>query len=85
MSAMLKVQEKPQLSLKEAYDQLLAVIKESEEFEANLVKEFGSQEAAMNARDKWSTRPEAIRLQFDEEWDVIQLIYERVPVIFRGM
>ena len=70
-------------TLKAAYAQLLAVINESEEMDAKLVEEFGSAEAAREAEGVLD-RPEVARLYYDEEWDVLEQLYARVPVIFRG-
>jgi len=67
------------LSLKAAYAQLLVLIKESEEMDAKLIEEFGSAMAAREAEGYWPDR----RSQ-DEEWDVLEQLYARVPVIFRG-
>jgi hypothetical protein len=70
-------------SLKAAYDQLLVLIKESEEMDAKLIEEFGSAMAAREAEGVLD-RPEVARLHYDVEWDVLELLYDRVPVIFRG-
>lgn len=70
-------------SLKAAYDQLLVLIKESEEMDAKLIEEFGSAMAAREAEGVLD-RPEVARLHYDVEWDVLELLYDRVPIIFRG-
>lgn len=76
------VDQKKKLTLKEAYYQLLAVIKEREECDDKLREEFGCLSEALEApgiRD----RPEVARLYFEDEIEVIKEIYYRVPLAFR--
>jgi hypothetical protein len=76
------VDQKKKLTLKEAYDQLLSVIKESEEYDDKLIEEFGTLMTAFRTPGV-SERPGFARLHYDDEYDVIYRIYERIPIAFR--
>jgi hypothetical protein len=81
--ANLKDRKAKQLTLKEAWDQLLKVYTEKDIAEQKLIEKYGTDKKAMENDGALSTI-EWLRFDYNDEFDVIQKVYKRIPLILRG-
>ena len=71
-------------SLKGAWDQLMSIYKEMDDKWEKVLADYGNDRKAIDASGILDA-PEMARFNYEEEWDCIHLVYDRIPVAFRGL
>ena len=70
-------------SLKGAWGQLLSIYQEMDDKWAKARADYGDDRRAIDASGILDT-PDWARFNFEEEYDCINKVYDRIPVVFRG-